>query len=125
MDAIKTGLELHKQLEKIFNRPTSVDPEVFSSINPEVANEPAFRRALENYHNALEDLDRILNGEVPKLRTIFEETLRNDGVYEYTSTGSCDGSQSFFFRRKPAISANPSSWESIESIPEGAKYNND
>lgn len=125
MDAIKTGVELHEKLEEIFNRQTSVNPEAFSAINPEVAKEPAFRRSLENYHNALEDLDRLLNGETPKLRTVFEETLRNDGIYEYTSTGSCDGSQSFAFRRKPAIAANPSSWESIDEIPEEAKYNND
>lgn len=125
MDAIKSGVELHEKLEEIFNRPALVNPEALNAIRPGITSEPAFRRALANYHSALEDLDRILNGEAPKLRTVFEETLRNDGLYEYTSTGSCDGSQSFAFRRKPAIAANPSAWESIESIPKEAKYNND
>lgn len=122
MDAIKAGIECHEKLEEIFNRANTVNPEAFDAIKPGVSNEPAFRLALANYHAAIADLNGILTGSAPKLKTVFEETLRNDGVYEYTSTGTCDGSQSFAFRRKPAIVANPSSWESIEEIPEGAKY---
>lgn len=125
MDAIKAGVKRHEKLEEIFNRASSVDSEAFEAIKPGVSKDPAFLRALATYHAAVSDLNGILTDQNPKLRTVFEETLRNDGVYEYTSTGSCDGSETYNFRRKPAIAANPSAWESIESIPEGAKYNND
>lgn len=125
MDAIKTGVELHEKLEEIFNQPKTAIPEAFYAIKPGVSDQPAFRLALANYHTALADLDRILNGEDPKLKTVFEGTLRNDGFHEYTSTGSCDGTQTFTFRRSPALAANPSRWEEITEIPEEAKYNND
>ena len=69
---------------------------------------------------AVEKLRALLSG-LPEIHPVFEPSLRNDGVYEYTETGTCDGSQSWNFRRTPAFHSNPSSWEEIESIPEGLK----
>lgn len=66
---------------------------------------------------------RVILSELPEIHPVFEPSLRNDGVHEYTETGSCDGTQSWRYRRTPAFHSNPSSWEEIESIPAGASYN--
>lgn len=65
---------------------------------------------------------RVILSELPEIHPVFEPSLRNDGTHEYTSTGSCDGSQTWNYRRTPAFHSKPSSWESIESIPEGARH---
>lgn len=138
MNAIEEGIEHHIRLEKIYAAPSAVEPEMPARIDWRAELQKIIDRQRpaesetdltidENlYRQALVQIEAILNGEKPRLiRTVFEETLRNDGVYEYTSTGSCDGSEHYYFRRHPALSANPTAWEPINGIPEGAKYNND
>lgn len=132
MNALEEGVEHHKRLEVIFagpeqvKTPTPIDwnaelQKVLSKPRPSTA-----KIADENVLNfIIGELDHILDGGDSKLRAVFEETLRNDGVYEYTSTGSCDGAETFEFRRSPAFAAIPSRWDQINGIPKEAKYNND
>lgn len=134
MNALEEGVERHKQLEKIFAGSKQVTParidwnkelqKVLSKPRPQTYGSDLTIDE-KTYRRVLSELDRILDGGDLTLKVEFEETLRNDGVYEYTSTGSCDGSQTFLFRRLPALAANPSPWEEITEIPEEAKYDND
>jgi hypothetical protein len=137
MNALDEGVERHKQLEEIFAGKSSEDPKAQAPIDWNAELQKVLSRPRsqltggdltideKTYRRILSELNRILDGGDLTLKVEFEETLRNDGVYEYTSTGSCDGSQTFAFRRLPALAANPSPWEEITDIPEEAKYNND
>jgi hypothetical protein len=137
MDALQEGVERHKKLEEIFAGKSSEDPKTPQGIDWQAELNEVLTRPRpqitggdltideKTYRRILSELNRILDGGDLTLKVEFEETLRNDGVYEYTSTGSCDGSKTFTFRRLPALAANPSPWEEITDIPEEAKYNND
>ena len=41
----------------------------------------------------------------------FAETLPNDGVWEYTSTADCNGSNVRYLRRKPTYAGDYHPWE--------------
>ena len=105
------GIDWRAKLDEILSKPRTK-----TSADAPVIDEQALYRALA-------EVERIVNGEEPNSRILFEPSLKNDGTYEYTSTGSCDGTQTWNLRRTPAV--RPGAWEEITEIPEGAKYDDE
>ena len=43
----------------------------------------------------------------------WQESLINDGVYEYTTSSDCDGANAVHWRRTPKRVIAPGTWERI------------
>ena len=61
-------------------------------------------------------VDAILAAGYVKADPVWEPSLLNDGVHEFTTTGSCDGLESWHWKRKPRLSYDSGhfGWEKNE-----------
>jgi hypothetical protein len=108
-DALATAI-----LERLAAAPVSLE----AGVPPEADATPdhAFELGkIAGYDEAMTEVAvslEAVKAETPA-EPAWSELLSNDGEYEYTSTGSCDGSQAWFYRRRPALHRDAGSWETI------------
>jgi hypothetical protein len=86
-------------------------PFVSVDDSPEVFDFDSMDEGTREYWLAL--AEAMADANYRKLEPVWAETLENDGRFEYTLSGSCDGTESWHWYRRPSLQAiEPASpWE--------------
>jgi len=86
-----------------------IDASMASDTTPRSAYYAQMRRSI-----GLQAIIRAAQAEAlrdARVTPRFSDSVPNDGVYEYTSTSDCDGSNRRYLRRKPQYHGDYHPWE--------------